>query len=154
MSRKVSSFTKEIFIASIITSLLFIYLIYNDKYVYITALFLMYAIVFLSFLNAGYIISNIQSSLIQQMNIKKEKIYSRLYIWGSINYVPMFITVIIYSFIINKAFLPIGLLLLINETVNIFFVLKHVSIKALGVTTSMVLIFIVVLFLLAVNTLL
>lgn len=114
MSRKVSLFSIKIFSIFLIASIIVSYLMINGKYLYLLLFLSPVLIIIMSFFNAIYTLS-LRNSVFEQMNINKRMIYFPIYIWGTLNYVPLILVTLFYIFNNISRFGFIGILIIINE---------------------------------------
>lgn len=133
MNKKISFFSNKLTIFSLASSLLFIYFLNANKYFYVYFFLYMISMLTLSFINTIYVY-NMKSSLLEAMNIKRKKIYGTLYLWGFLSYLPMFIVLVIYSLFYCVTFKFIGIIIIINEMINMRFVVKNCNIRNVMIT--------------------
>lgn len=125
MNKKVSFYNIYILLFSLIITTIFLYQIFIRGNENITFFILIIFAVIFTFFNAVYV-GNMKKSIIELFNLKKKKVYNRIFIEGMICYSPILVSVIVYSFLNYKLFLVIGLVNILGIVLDIL-VLNNVN---------------------------
>ena len=123
MNKKISFYSNDILIFSLIVTTIFLYQIFiigNENITFF--IFIILEGVFTAF-NSIYI-CNIKNSIIELLNLKKKRVYNKIFIEGMMCYSPILLSVIVYSFINYDLFVGIGILTVLNIVINIIFINK------------------------------
>lgn len=123
MNKKISFYSNDILIFSLIVTTIFLYQIFiigNENITFF--IFIILEGVFTAF-NSIYI-CNIKNSIIELLNLKKKRVYNKIFIEGMMCYSPILLSVIVYSFINYDLFVGIGILTVLNIVINIIIINK------------------------------
>lgn len=145
MSKKIFLFSNKLTIFSAVISLLYIYFISIDKHIYVGFFLCMMFILTITTINSLYLFS-IKQSLFGKMNIKKIKIYKKLYLWGLLSYLPILVVVVTYS---AYNFVDLGLIgigLIIIQPINMELIVRNKSIKGIIITSIISILSLVILY--------
>lgn len=118
MNKKVSFYNIYILLFSLIITTIFLYQIFIRGNENITFFILIIFAVIFTFFNAVYV-GNMKKSIIELFNLKKKKVYNRIFIEGMICYSPILVSVIVYSFLNYKLFLVIGVVNILGIVLDI-----------------------------------